>query len=392
VPVSNGHARGAGSGHGGRRPGWTSADVLLDLDEDYAQVLSLLDRRTAFRAILERLPDELGIDVTWIGELDGAGNILLGHAVRARTDVLDGLVVPPGIGLADRVLQAGRPHWVRNYPVAADLTRPFSAQADHEGVKGMIAVPLVHGGRRLGVLYAADRSEANYGDLAVTTLEAAAARAASAAVVAERARHTAEVAVHEERRRLALQLHDTVGAMLFTIGAGVRKLGDDLAHDPDLRNRLVTIEQQAAEAAAVFRESLHALQAPPDALSLAVAMRADCRSFEERTGIPVRLLVLDDLPPLAASRTGALAAAVREALLNVEKHAHASSVLVSVFHSGDSATVAVHDDGVGPPATGDDRMGLGLTAAADRLGCLGGRLAVGRNDDGGVTVRASVPT
>jgi signal transduction histidine kinase len=368
--------------------------VLLDLDEDYAQVLSLLDRRTAFRAILERLPGELGFDVTWIGELDAAGNIVLGHAVRARTNVLDGLVVPPGIGLADRVLQTGSPHWVSNYPVATDLTRPFSSQAYHEGVKGMIAVPLVHAGRRLGILYGADRTEGSYGDLAVTTLEGAAARAASAAVVAERARHTAEVAVHEERRRLALQLHDTVGAMLFTIGAGVRKLGDDLAHDPDLRNRLEAIELQAAEAAAVFRESLHALQAPPDALSLAVALRADCRSFEERTGIPVRLLVLDDLPPLPASRTSALAAAVREALLNVEKHARASSVLVSVFHSGDSATVAVHDDGVGlgPPAAGDDRTGLGLSAAADRLGCLGGRLAVGRNDDGGVTVRASVPT
>jgi signal transduction histidine kinase len=365
---------------------------VLDLDEDYARVLSLLDRRTAFRAILERLPDELGIDVAWIGELDDAGNVLLGHGVRTRTKVLDGLVVPPGIGLADRVLQTGRPHWVRNYAVAPDLTRPFAAQADHEGVKGMVAVPLTHGGRRLGVLYAAHRAEADYGDLTVTTLESAAARAANAAVVAERARHSAEVAVHEERRRLALQLHDTVGAMLFTIGAGVRRLGDDLAHDPGLRARLEALEQQAAEAAAVFRESLHALQAPPESLSLAVALRADCRSFEERTGIPIRLLVLDDLPPLQAARTSALAATVREALLNVEKHAQASSVLVSVFHKDSRATVAVHDDGMGLPAAGDDQPGLGLDAATERLCRVGGQLTVGRNDDGGVTVRASVPT
>ena len=187
----------------------------------------------------------------------------------------------------------------------------------------MVAVPLVHAGRPLGVLYAADRAETHYGDLAVTALEVAAARAANAAVVAERARHSAEVAVHEERRRLALQLHDTVGAMLFTIGAGVRSLGDDLARQPDLRAQLETIERQAAEAAAVFRESLDALHAPPEAVALAVALRADCRSFEERTGIPTRLLVLDDLPPLHASRSSALAGAVREALLNVEKHARA---------------------------------------------------------------------
>ncbi len=366
--------------------------MLLELDDDYAQVLSLLDRRTAFRSILDRLPDEIGIDVAWIGELDPTGNIVLGHAVRARTDAVDGLVVPPGIGLAARVLQTGRPQWVANYSVGEGLTRPFSAHADREGVKGMVGVPLVHAGRRLGVLYAADRAEGSYSDLAVAALEAAASRAANAAIVAERARHSAEVAVHEERRRVALQLHDTVGAMLFTIGAGVRKLGDEFADHPDLQAQLETIERQAAEAAAVFRESLQALHAPPDSVALAVALRADCRSFEERTGIATRLLVLDDLPPLHASRTGALAAAVREALLNVEKHAGASSVLVSVFRTREGATVAVYDDGVGPPADWHDRPGLGLAAATDRLGRVGGYLTVGRNDDGGVTVRAWVPT
>ena len=241
------------------------------------------------------------------------------------------------------------------------------------------------------MLYAADRAETHYGDLAVTALETAAARAANAAVVAERARHSAEVAVLEERRRLAMQLHDTVGAMLFTIGAGVRSLGDDLARQPDLRARLETIERQAAEAAAVFRESLDALHAPPEAVALAVALRADSRGFEERTGIPVRLLVLDDLPPLHASRSSALASAVREALLNVEKHARAGSVLVSVFASRDGVAVAVHDDGVGPPPEGQDRGGLGLAAATERLERVGGHLTMGRNDDGGVTVQAWVP-
>jgi len=375
-----------------RDPAGAPADVLLELDEDYAQVLSLLDRRTAFRSILERLPDEIGIDVAWIGELDPEGNIVLGHVVRARTDVVNGLVVPPGIGLAAQVMRTGRPQWVANYPDSPGLTRPFSAHADREGVKGMVGVPLVHAGRRLGVLYAADRAEASYSDLALTALEAAAARAANAAVVAERARHGAEVAVHEERRRLALQLHDTVGAMLFTIGAGVHKLSDDLAQHPDLRAQLATIERQAAEAAAVFRESLQALHAPPDSVALAVALRADCRAYEDRTSTPTRLLVLDDLPPLHASRTGALAAAVREALLNVEKHAQASSVLVSAFRTRDGVTVAVYDDGVGPPAAPDDHTGLGLAAATDRLGRVGGYLTVGRNDDGGVTVRAWVPT
>ncbi|HZY26618.1 MAG TPA: hypothetical protein VFE49_00025, partial [Jiangellaceae bacterium] len=94
-----------------RDPAWGTADLLLELDEDYARVLSLLDRRTAFRSILERLPDEIGIDVAWIGELDPTGSIVLGHAVRTQTDVVEGLVVPPGVGLGGHVMQTGRSQW-----------------------------------------------------------------------------------------------------------------------------------------------------------------------------------------------------------------------------------------------------------------------------------------
>jgi signal transduction histidine kinase len=365
-------------------------DLLVELDEDYAKVLSLLDRRTAFRSVLASLPDAIGIDAAWIGELDDAGHMVLGHAVQTRTDAVDGLIVPPGIGLGGRVIRSGRPEWVPNYPVSADLS-PFTAQAHREGVKGMVAVPIVHAGRVLGVLYGANRDETTYGDSAVKVLESAAQRAADAAVVEERARHSAEVAVHEERRRLALQLHDTVGAMLFTIGAGVRRLSDCAELDPALRAQLEAIEQQASEAAAVFRESLHALHASPEAVALAVALRADCRSFEERAGVTARLVVLDEIPYLHASRAKALADVVREALLNVEKHARADSVLVSVFCARGGVTVAVSDDGVGLRPGDTDHRGLGLAAQADGLGRVGGYLTVGGNDDGGVTVRAWVP-
>ena len=200
-----------------------------------------------------------------------------------------------------------------------------------------------------------------------------------------------EVAVHEERRRLAEQLHDTVGAMLFTIGAGVRKLGADHSHDPGLLARLKVIERQTAEATAMFRESLQALHAPPDSLALAVSLRADARCFEERTGIPLLLLVLDDLPPLPTAHTSVLVAVVREALLNVEKHARAGAVLMNVFRTNGGVAVAVHDDGVGLPVDWEDRAGLGLTAATDRIGRIGGHIRISRNGDGGVTVRAWIP-
>ncbi|WP_239313668.1 histidine kinase, partial [Frankia sp. Cj3] len=87
-------------------------------------------------------------------------------------------------------------------------------------------------------------------------LERMAARMATAQIVAERTQHAADVAAHEERRRLALELHDSVGAMLFTLGAGIRSLSTIPGLDQDVRTRLSTIEQQAAETTAALRDSL----------------------------------------------------------------------------------------------------------------------------------------
>jgi len=88
------------------------------------------------------------------------------------------------------------------------------------------------------VLYGANFEETEFGDRTTYAMEQVAARTAAADVVAERARHAAEVAVHEERRRVALELHDTVGAMLFTLGAGIRRLGDEPGLDQTVRARL----------------------------------------------------------------------------------------------------------------------------------------------------------
>ena len=190
---------------------------------------------------------------------------------------------------------------------------------------------------------------------------------------------------------MALELHDTVGAMLFTLGAGIRRLGDEPGLDQTVRARLSGIEQQAMEAAAALRGSLRVLSVPPEQVALGVALRELCTAFQDRTGTPARILTLTELPTLASSRIGALAAAAREALLNVEKHANAESVIVSVFALRAGVAVTVSDDGGGVVAARLGNAGLGLPATADRLARLGGTLSIATNDDGGVTLQAWVP-
>jgi LuxR family transcriptional regulator, regulator of acetate metabolism len=366
------------------------ADVLLELDAQFAEVLGVLDRAEAVRRIVARVPELVGVDVAWVGEPDGADRIVLGQTVNSL-GAIEGLVVPVGVGLGGQVLASRRPLWVSDYIGASDISEHFKGGCAVEGIKAMIAVPIIGAGQLRGVLYAANRRETAFGDRTTLALEQVAARTAAAEVVAERARHAADVAVHEERRRLSLELHDTVGAMLFTIGAGIRRLGAEPGLDAEFRSRLSTVEQQAMEAAAVLRGSLRALNAAPEQVALGVALREHCRAFEARTGVVARLITVTDLPALDASRVGALADAVREGLLNVEKHARARSVVVTVFATGDRVGITVCDDGVGLPADRDPPAGLGLAAVRDRLSRVGGSLAVSPNDDRGVVLHAWLP-
>jgi signal transduction histidine kinase len=371
-----------------RQPSAPPPDVLLELDAQYAEILGLLDRSAAVRRMVATVPEAVGVDVAWVGEPDGADRIVLHHVVNGTTGLVEGLVVPVGTGLGGRVMAARRPLWVSDYCASADITHHFKSQAGAEGVKAMIAVPIMYGDDMLGVLYGANRDDTAFGDLAATALEQMAVRTAAAAVVAERARHAAEVAVHEERRRLALELHDSVGAMLFTLGAGIRRLGAEPGLDHEVRCRLSVMGEQAVEAAAALRGSLRVLSAPPEQVALGVAVREHCRAFEERTGTPARMIALTELPSLAPSRIGTLADAAREGLLNVEKHAGARSVVVSVFTTRDGVAVTVSDDGAGLCG---GAAGLGLAAVTERLARIGGTLAVGPNDDGGVTLQAWIP-
>jgi len=377
---------------GNRRRAAPSPDVLLGLDEEYANILALLDRAAAMQRIVTNVPQLAGVDVAWVGEPDGADRLVLQHTVNVVTDSVVGLVVPVGTGLGGRVLAQRRPLWVRDYCSAPDITHHFSAQAEAEGVKAMIAVPIVHDGDLLGVLYGANRRVTDFGDRTARALEQLATRTAAAQVVAERARHAAEVAVHEERRRVALELHDSVGAMLFTLRAGLQRLCDEPRLDADIRTRVTALDQQAVDAAAALRGSLRVLSAPPEQVALCVALREHCRAFEDRTGVNARVITLTELPTLPRSRVGTLADAAREALLNVEKHARAQSVVVSVFALRDGVAMTVSDDGVGLDSDPACAEGLGLASMSEQVARVGGTVTIGRNDDAGVTLQAWVPT
>jgi signal transduction histidine kinase len=367
-----------------------AVDELAFLNRELSQLVVLLDRDLVMARTVRLLTDDFGFHCAWVAERVDVDGVVIGHTSGNRTDRFQGLTLRNGCGLGGKVFAAGGVEWVNDYLASSDITHDYDGEVSDERIQCMIAAPIGSGAQPVGVLLGGLRDDGTFGGRAAAIVETVAERTAQALVAAERARQTADAAVYEERQRLALDLHDTVGAMLFAITAGVRRVSGDTV-DEAVRERLGAIERQASDAARTLRDALRTMRAPADQIALGAALEACCRRFEERTGIGAKLIVLDVLPALDRKRGAALVAAAKEGLLNVEKHASATKVIVTLASMHDGAAVTVRDDGVGLHVGESDHHGFGLEAISDMLFQVGGRLAVSQDGDGSVSFRAWVP-
>jgi signal transduction histidine kinase len=204
-----------------------------------------------------------------------------------------------------------------------------------------------------------------------------------------------EAAVAEERNRLAREIHDSLAHYLTVIAVqleAAEKLGLD-ERDRSLE-ALRRSRRLAVECLHEVRRSVAALRASSlDELSLPRALDKLTREFTENTGIPVRLdlALTDDVLP-AAETSLALFRAAQEGLTNVQRHARAASVRLSLVARNGSLELAVEDDGIGPAENGArDDGGFGLLGLRERVELLGGQLRFGRAPAGGSRLEIVVP-
>ncbi|GEL20697.1 GAF domain-containing sensor histidine kinase [Pseudonocardia asaccharolytica] len=360
-------------------------------------LLGVFDRVLALRGTARVLRDAVGVDVGFVADLSGPDEVVIRWLSGNRTDSLQDLVVPIGQGVGGRVLALGRPVRVSDYVSSASITHPrhFDTAVQAEALGAMLAVPIRDGSRTIAVAYASLRGPGQFGDRSVQTMEGIAAEAARALRLASLAEAGRQDAVSAERRRMQASLHDSVGAMLFSIGAQVRDLRSSLTDNPALGTRLGQLEADISAVSIALREALLALAESTPERALSVELAEHCRSFEARTGVPARLVQLGELPPLDAERTSLLTGVVGEGLLNVEKHAHPRTVIVSIGAVEGGVQVAVADDGDGLHGGGATESAesseLGLKMLAERATRLGGRLSLVHEEDGGATLRIMLP-
>lgn len=260
------------------------------------------------------------------------------------------------------------------------------------GLGPAVAVPIGtgKGGVRGVVLLARETGRPTYSGRETEMLQGFAAQAAIAMELAERRQDAEQIAVLEDRDRIARDLHDLAIQRLFATGMTLQSAGRFIEH-PEAAGRVLRAVDDLDETIKIIRSTIFGLRTREGTAHSGLRARV-VRAVGEVSPIlgftpSVRMegLVDTDVPREIADHVMAV---LSEALTNIARHASAGRAQVVLTTDGHGASLTVSDDGVGITPGG---RRSGLRNMAERAEQLGGRFAVSSPDRGGTLLAWWVP-
>ena len=204
-----------------------------------------------------------------------------------------------------------------------------------------------------------------------------------------------------ERRRIARELHDSVGQYLAGLKINLNQLESDSRIDepkidrPKMIRETIALTDYAIQEVRTISHLLH----PPllEELGFLPAARWYVDEYGKRSQVKVSLWVGESIERLPREVEIALFRVLQESLTNVYRHASAQSVDVRILCNDGHVSLTVADDGKGIPhdvlAKFRDgaASGIGLAGMRERLAEFGGQINV-ESSSGGAVVQAVIPT
>ena len=197
----------------------------------------------------------------------------------------------------------------------------------------------------------------------------------------------------EERRRIALELHDELGQALTALKFDLGRLVRGLPRDTETRCHLQGMLDRVAGTIRSVRRIGTQLHPPVlDTLGLSDAIDWQVKEFQARTGIRCTVFLRAGALELSADQATSLFRILQEALTNVAKHARATRVTVSLRRHGDNLQLRIRDNGQGfrSPDRADVRT-LGIVGMRERAILLSGEVAIRSVRGRGTTVTVRIP-
>jgi len=348
-----------------------------------------LDLSATLRRIIEAATVVADARYGALGVLDDSRTALsefitvgVDDATRARIGEL-----PKGHGILGLLIAHPEP---LRLPDLREHPDSFGFPPGHPPMRSFLGVPISIRGEVFGNLYFCDKRG---GEVFTDVDEELAVGLATAAGVAiENARLHAlvgQLATFEDRERIARDLHDTVIQRLFAIGMSLQATVPLIADRRAVDRVLTVIDDLDATVrdvrATIFE--LHTVRIPGRSIRQELiqlcAESARGLGFDPvvRFDGPLDTAVDDDV-------AGDLIAVSREALANVAKHAHATSVRLSVEVSHGVLSMSVVDDGIGPQRS---ETGRGIENLTARATARGGTFHIEPGPERGTQLVWSVP-
>ena len=265
----------------------------------------------------------------------------------------------------------------------------------------VVSIPAGAGGAPLGALAALVPLSVQVTEPTRILLGAVADQVGLALRTAHFAAEGRDLAVLEERTRLAREIHDTLAQQLTGIVLQLEAAEAMQSRNRSERTRdlLVAAREQARLALQEARRSVWNLRpAPLEAAGLTAAVALEAERFGERTGIAVRVRT-DRVPRDVSVGPQAEVAVFRifqEALANAGQHSHAHHIEVDLRVSSGHLVLSVSDDGAGFEVVGEASDGgsagsFGLVGMRERARLIGAQLEIESRPDQGTRVTVTVP-
>jgi signal transduction histidine kinase len=197
-----------------------------------------------------------------------------------------------------------------------------------------------------------------------------------------------EAGTHDERQRMAREIHDTLAQGLAGIITQLQAAEGSTNRQHHIDNAIELARQSLTEA----RRSVRAMRPEQlDQAGLVDALSGVVTRWSELTGTSAELIVTGTAEPLHPDVEVVLLRAAQEALANVAKHAAASRVGLTLSYMGDEVVLDVRDDGVGFTPSAGSEEGFGLVGMAQRVELLAGTLEVESAPGSGTAISARLP-
>jgi PAS domain S-box-containing protein len=202
-----------------------------------------------------------------------------------------------------------------------------------------------------------------------------------------------ELAREEERRRLAMDIHDVVGAGLSGVRMSLTLLARELSDRPDARARVDTVDNELDGIIATVRNLATDLRpAALDELGLVPALEVLADEWSGRGDCRVELIAEDEASfDMLPERAIQVYRIVQEALTNVARHASATRVNIRLIANRGRLELIIRDDGRGIRDGPPHQTSFGLANMLQRARLLGGTIDIRASRSGGTEVLLDVP-